>query len=853
MKYASRYHIPGFQVDQIMNVTRTGELDLCVSCEICSAICPTDAVSMEHERGQFLPHVDATKCTDCGQCLAICPGVDIDPTDIRHQTVKDSLFDGSYLDTYTAYSNDLQIRSKSTSGGVITHLILELINKKEYDAAFVLKFDKFDNKPARLNSTNDVDEIMNSTGSKYIPASVFDIVCTLKDNPEGKYIIVGTPCQFQGIRNFLKHLKQSDTNILFLGLFCDKTLNFNVLKYFNDLYKKPEENTSRFIFRSKEKYGWPGDVQMSFDSGRELVIDKSIRMNLKPYFQLNRCLFCLDKSNIAADISCGDCYIPGAGDSSGKSSVVIRTDKGQKVFDKYSHIFTLEPATMEEISSSQQLFNRQDNLEYAKYLIKTEGIYPDTPPVGKIPDDIPKRLSRLQKHIRWGKQYKKSRIKYALLIQRMKSTLFYTGQVVAAGMAFGEYLLFNSFRKSKIDTATTAKRNIIIVGGGLSNKGGQAMTFTVVDQMKRRFPDKDVYLFSTPDFRRPDREKGKYTFKYRPWDIFTAFRLSGFLGRRLISKSNEWQEEKDTEKIIRDACCFIDISGFALSSELGFITSWYYLLNIMTAKKFSVPYYILPQSIGPFDYPSAYRFLFSPIVKMFLKYPERVYPREEAGVNSLKKFLKGDMERYPDIVLQNDSYEMSHIFIGEPELEYIEVKSNSVGIIPNLRVNERTVSNDLVKVYETLINNLLKAGKTVYVVRHSHEDLELCTRIKNQFYDNHDVILIPRDLNAIQLENIIRQFDFIVASRYHSIVHAYRNAVPALAIGWSNKYYELLKDFGQLDYYFDCRNPIDATEINIQLEKLINNRKQESSVIKSHLAQIRKLNVFNVFDEYKSY
>ncbi len=834
-----------------MNVTKTRELDMCLSCEICHAICPVNAVSMEYESGQFFPRINEAKCTDCGQCLAVCPGMDIDPAGIRYQTIVNNTFDGPYLNTYTAYSTDLHIRAGSSSGGIITALVLELISNKEYDAAFVLRFDRFENKPARLISTSGVDEILNSTGSKYIPASFYEVVNTLKRDPNGRYIIVGTPCQFQGIRNILTYLKQSNTNLVFLGLFCDKTLNFNVLKYFNDQYKKREENITSFLFRSKEKYGWPGDVKIMFNSDRELIIDKSVRMGLKPYFQLNRCLFCLDKANVGADISCGDCYIPGSGDSSGKSSVVIRTDKGKKIFDKYSYLFSLETAEMKEISISQQLSSRQENLENAKYLIKSQGFYADSPPSEQVSDDIPKRLKRLQKQIRWGEQYKKYRIRYALLLKRYKSVFKLIKQIIAAGMAFSEYLLFNGFRKSKINAMIRAKRNIIIVGGGLSNKGSQAMTFTVVDQMKKRLPDKNIFLFSTPDFRRPDREKVIYSFNFQPWDIFTAFRLSGFLGRRLISKSNEWQEEKDTEKIILNACCFIDISGFALSSELGFVTSWYYLQNIMTAKKFSVPYYVLPQSIGSFDYPLTYRFIFSPILKILLKYPQRIYPREEAGVNSLKKFLNRDVKRYPDIVLQNDSYEIFNIFNGKPGFEDIDIQANSVGIIPNLRVMERTDTEELMRVYEILINNLLSDGKTVYVVRHSHEDLELCTRIKNRFHSNGNVVLIPGDLNAIQLEYIIKQFYFIVASRYHSIVHAYRNTVPAFVIGWSNKYRELLNDFGQLEYYFDCRNPLNAEEISNRLQKLFKKREQESQIIKIHLAQIRKLNVFNVFDELK--
>lgn len=163
-----------------MNVSRTRKLNLCLSCEICHAICPVNAVSMKYVFGQFLPHIDEAKCRDCGHCLNVCPGIDVDPTGIRYQTVTENMFDGPYLNTFTAYSKDLQIRARSTSGGIITALILELINYKEYDAAFVLRFDRFDNKPARLILTKKNDDIVKSMGSKYIPASVYDVV----DYPE---------------------------------------------------------------------------------------------------------------------------------------------------------------------------------------------------------------------------------------------------------------------------------------------------------------------------------------------------------------------------------------------------------------------------------------------------------------------------------------------------------------------------------------------------------------------------------------------------------------------------------------------------------------------------------------------
>ena len=155
-----------------MNVTKTRELDLCVSCEICRAACSADAIQMNYKTGQFLPYVDSEKCTGCGNCLHVCPGIDIDPSDLRHKKISIDMLDGPYLESYIAYANNSKIRQNSASGGVVTQLILELINRNEYDYAFVLHFNSYNDMPARLKATNQIDEIINSAKSKYVPVSV---------------------------------------------------------------------------------------------------------------------------------------------------------------------------------------------------------------------------------------------------------------------------------------------------------------------------------------------------------------------------------------------------------------------------------------------------------------------------------------------------------------------------------------------------------------------------------------------------------------------------------------------------------------------------------------------------------
>ncbi|HPP66766.1 MAG TPA: Coenzyme F420 hydrogenase/dehydrogenase, beta subunit C-terminal domain, partial [bacterium] len=503
-----------------LNVMKTRELDLCTSCEICFAVCSVGAITMEYRLGQFFPTVDEKKCIKCGLCLKLCPGINIMPFIFEHKKVPNNIFDGNYLECYTAYSNDRKIRKNSTSGGLITDLVVGLVKNKEFDGAFVLDFDKLDGKSARLKCTNNIDEIFKSAKSKYIPASVYNIIKTLKERNNNSYIIIGTPCQIWGIKNFIKNLRLSEINLLFLGLFCERTLNFNLIQYFEDMYKKSNEKIVKFEFRTKEKYGWPGNSKLYFNSGRELIVSRNVRMQLKEFFQLNRCLFCVDKLNELADISFGDCYIEGKNDINGRSTVIIRTKKGKEIFDRYSYLFTFEKETIEEIRKSQHLIEKKDNLEYAKILAKKAGLYSNILPDYEIDGRAAKKLLKLQRRIKWGKHYNVHKIRFAFVCSNITKKLKNIERKILLGIAsaviIGEDFFLHWQRKRKNDRKKIAE-NIIIVGSDLANKGSQAMVFTVVNQIKRAFPNKKIYLFSSAiDFERNEKEKNIYKFNILP-------------------------------------------------------------------------------------------------------------------------------------------------------------------------------------------------------------------------------------------------------------------------------------------------------------------------------------------------
>lgn len=828
------------------NVMKTRELDLCTSCEICVAVCPKDAIIMEYKYGQFLPKVNDEKCTNCGLCLKLCPGIDIDPLKLRQEKISNHIFDGHCLESYTAYSNDPEIRRNSTSGGLITNLIIELIKNKEFDTVFVLDFDKFDGKPARLKDTDNIDEIINAAKSKYIPASVYNVINTLKKKGNRKYIIVGTPCQIYGIKKFVKISKISEDNLIYLGLFCEKTLSFNIIQYFKDIYGKLNEQLIKFEFRTKDKYGWPGNSKIYFNSGRDIIVDRKVRMQLKKFFQLNRCLFCYDKLNRLADISFGDCYIEGEGEFNGKSSVVVRTKKGKEIFDKYLYLFNLKEENIAEIIKSQRIIDKNNNLKFNKIFIKKYNLYPDTFSDYIINNHDVKKLLKLQRNIKWGKNYKIDRIKFYLFLTKVVKKV----KRVRKFAIYGTMLALIIIKDLFIYPLTKKKQNfnnVIIVGADLFNKGAQAMTFTVVDQIKRRFQDKDIYLFSTRDFNRDEKEKNIYDFNILPWDSKSKLWLL-YSGNKLFKKDNhKYNYIKDNIKeIIKDAGFFIDISGYALSSQWGWFGSVNYLLNIIIAKNYSIPYYIFPQSIGPFNYSLKYKIFLYPLLKIYLKYPKRIFPREKEGLECVYKFRGKNVEKNYDIVLQNQGYNLANIFKKKNNLKDIKIRDNSIGIIPNLRVVERINSEEIYSIYKLIIKKLINSKKIVYILRHSFEDLVICEKIKKFFSNNKNVILISDDLNAIELENIIKQFNFVIASRYHSIIHSYKNGVPALVIGWATKYFELLKDFGQLDYFFDCRDGMNIDEMGDKIDKLVKNYKYENKKIIYKINSMQKENIFDI-------
>lgn len=391
---------------------------------------------------------------------------------------------------------------------------------------------------------------------------------------------------------------------------------------------------------------------------------------------------------------------------------------------------------------------------------------------------------------------------------------------------------------------------VIITGGELFNKGAQAMSFTMVDAIARRFPGKEAILFSNADaMKRLEEEKSNYKFKIRALPRFREFvlfssRTLAFFGKKRC-ESGCFAEYRE---IYNNAVAWVDISGYALGSNWGAGKALGFALRIWMAKRLRIPMYLMPQSFGPFDFKSqGWRGRLADILlKRLLKYPRKVMAREREGFELLarKYGLKKNLVKTLDLVLLSKGFDPSNIYRVAPPIYDCEIAPGAVAIIPNGKNNKYGRKEEIYALYYRIVDELLAAGKRAYFIYHAVEDLAICNEIKAKRYaDNPNVAVIERELSCIDFSNIVGKFDFLVASRYHSVVHAYKEAIPTVILGWAVKYRELAETFEQSAYCFDVREALDGDKAIETLRVICKRYKEESAKIAKILADVQKVDV----------
>lgn len=356
-------------------VNKTVSAGLCCGCGVCKGICPKGCISWNREKGMYLPHIDEQQCVNCGLCASICPGLGHNYE--QNATVKETVA-GPIQSCFNAWSMDAELRHVSASGGVISTMIRELLIGGHYDGAFCLDtYDYRELLKTRLYTFEEVSSQWsqsNAPKSRYLPVSHENAVAYMKEHRNKRLILVGTSCAVRGLLAVIKKLNLKRENYLLVGLFCDKVFNYNVLPYFEYTYASGMA-LSALHFKNKESGGWPGDMKFLPEEGEPFYVPLAERAKAKDYFMQERCLYCVDKLNVCADIALGDNYTGIDASKLGSNSVIIRTKAGQDAWTVARGKLEIRDVDIADIQEAQAIDWRLNNLYYGDCkTMQTEGV-----------------------------------------------------------------------------------------------------------------------------------------------------------------------------------------------------------------------------------------------------------------------------------------------------------------------------------------------------------------------------------------------------------------------------------------------------------------------------------------------
>jgi polysaccharide pyruvyl transferase WcaK-like protein len=403
-------------------------------------------------------------------------------------------------------------------------------------------------------------------------------------------------------------------------------------------------------------------------------------------------------------------------------------------------------------------------------------------------------------------------------------------------------------------------KKFMITGANFNNKGAQAMLFVTVSELRKRYSDCKIFFATGEELSTEDYLFDTIRYKYR----LKKIALGGLIGIKELMTSVlmdfvkvmiRYPERKGgyftLKKLLPQIDLIIDISGFSLGDKWNKHGQEEYLDNIRLARKYNVKMVLMPQSFGPFNYSSRMQILNTEI-KELLQYPYVVFAREEEGERLLRKHydLK-NVRRSPDIVLQNKKIEYDKVFKNKPVLNIPDcISSNAVAIIPNTKCFQHGNKNDILDLYKKIVEVILENSMEVYLMRHSQGDLSVCRLIKEMFLENDNVQLLENDFSCIEFDEMIKEFQFTVVSRFHGAVHSYKNCVPCITLGWAVKYKELAAQLSQEKFSFDItRGVVNAGEILESVRKMIGCHHIESVKIEKCLKDIQQSNCFNILEE----
>jgi len=306
----------------------------CIRCGACMYVCCNSLSpilikeAFKKQDVKKLMKLDADYCAGCSDCNFVCPArIDLESYTLGYpmseeeaKKIEQQFLKGTADEDIGVYTDMFAAKSSidGQDGGVATALLVSGMQKGMFDAAIVVK--RTDGYWAEAVIAENVDEIMEAKGTKYLRVALMSKLGDLIAKGKRKIAIVGMACEVRAARRVQKILLREfpDLELTIIGLFCYECFD----------YKKLKEETARLLGVDLDQA-----EKTQIHKGK-FIVQIGGKENSVSVKELNnaveeRCLDCPDFTAKYADISVGS-----VGSDEGYSTVIVRSDVGEKLLEK---------------------------------------------------------------------------------------------------------------------------------------------------------------------------------------------------------------------------------------------------------------------------------------------------------------------------------------------------------------------------------------------------------------------------------------------------------------------------------------------------------------------------------------
>lgn len=311
-----------------------------------------------------------------------------------------------------------------------------------------------------------------------------------------------------------------------------------------------------------------------------------------------------------------------------------------------------------------------------------------------------------------------------------------------------------------------------VTGTNTQNKGAELMLVAV----REHFAERSSVQLAVDQFFGSYPERAQY-------GLLQKVALNGW-GRSRLAVALMPREFRRSFGLVRDedTDVLLDASGFAFGDQHPPERTIQFAERVEAAKQSGKHVVLLPQALGPFEIP-AIRSAFARVVDA----ADLVFARDDTSMRHAREAAgsAAHLRQAPDFTN-----------LIAPHGSTDSDASRRATIVPNQRMIDKAETQDEAAAYVPLMNMCIEAvaeaGLEPVLLVHEADDDTLAARIQERAERE---VPIRQSPDPVALKRFLGGSHLVVGSRFHALVGALSQGVPAIGTSWSHKYERLFEEY----------------------------------------------------------